>query len=61
MITSRRTRWAEYVAGMEREKVHVGVGLGILKRENWEDLGIAEWIILQWPFKNRIGRACRLD
>jgi len=46
---------------MEREKVHVGVGLGILKRENWEDLGIAEWIILQWPFKNRIGRACRLD
>jgi len=58
VITSRRTRWAEYVADRERGEVHTGVGLGILRRENWEDLSIAGWILVKWIFRNRIGRAC---
>jgi hypothetical protein len=55
-----RTRWADYVADMERGEVHMGVGLGILRREKWGDVDIAGWIV-EWIFKNRIGRACRLN
>jgi hypothetical protein len=46
---------------MERGEVYMGVGLGILRRENWEDQGIAGWIRVKLIFKNRIRRACRLD
>jgi hypothetical protein len=60
VITSRRTRWEEYVADIERGEVHIEVGLGIL-RKNWEDLGIAGWIMVKWISKNRIRKACRLD
>ena len=60
-MISSRTRWAEYVADMERGEVHMGVGFGILRRENWEDVGIAGWIIVKLIFKNTIGRTCRLD
>jgi hypothetical protein len=56
-MISSRTRWAD----MERGEVHMGVGFGILRRENWEDVGIAGCIIVKLIFKNTVGRACRLD
>jgi hypothetical protein len=30
------------------ERCICGVGLGILRRENWEDVDIAGWIIVKW-------------
>jgi len=47
VIKSRRMRWAGHVARMGEERVCIGVWwVNRRERDNWEDLGVDEWIIL---------------
>jgi hypothetical protein len=54
VITSRRIRWARYVARMGRGEVCIGFRLRNLReRDNWGDPGSDGRIILRWIFRKR--------
>ena len=49
VIKSRRMRWAGYLARMGEERGRIGSWWGNRReRVHWGDLGVDEWIILEW-------------
>jgi len=52
VIKSRRMRWAGHVARMGEERVCIGSCWGNRReRDQWGDLGVDGWIILEWIFR----------